>query len=98
MQEVKAKEKPLDYYPSVDEIFQELARQSNTKLSILARAKETNHPIEEPLTDQEKKEDYELRLYINTFMSDTPTEDTSKLQLMTIPQPQLQQEIILTQQ
>ena len=85
---MKAKAKPLDYYPSVDENFQELARQSNTKLSILARAKATNHPIEEPLTDKEKEEDYELRLYISTFMSeDIPTEDTIKLQLMTIPQP-----------
>ena len=65
MQGAKEKAKPLDYYRTVDEIFQELARQSNTNLSIPARAKETNHPIEEPLTDQEKKEDYELRIYIS---------------------------------
>ena len=47
----KAKAKPLDYYPIVEEIFHELARQSNTKLSIPAKAKEINQPIEEPLTD-----------------------------------------------
>ena len=29
---------------------------------------------------------------------DTPLEDTNKLQLMTLPKPQLQQEIIPTQQ
>ena len=40
------------------------------------------------MTDQEKEEDYELCLYISTFMSkDTLREDTSKLQWMTIPQP-----------
>ena len=40
------------------------------------------------MTDQEKEEDYELHLHISTFMSeDIPIEDTSKLQLMTIPQP-----------
>ena len=51
------------------------------------------------MTGQEKEEDYELLLYISTFMSeDTLTEDTSKLQLMTIQQPQHQQEIIPTQQ
>ena len=40
------------------------------------------------MTDQEKEEDYELRLYINTFISeDTPIEDTSKIQQMISPQP-----------
>ena len=77
---MKAKAKPLDYYPSLYEIFQELARQSNTKVSTPARDKEMNQKIEEPLSDQEKEEDYELRLYISTFMlEDIPTEDTSKL-------------------
>ena len=88
MQGAKAKAKPLDYYPTVEDIFQELARQSNTKLLILAGAKEINQPIEEPLTDQEKEEDYELRLYIITFMlEDIPVEDTNILQLTTVPQP-----------
>ena len=54
MQGAKATAKPLDYYPTAEEIFRELARQSNTKLSIPAKAKEINQPIEEPLTDQEK--------------------------------------------
>ena len=85
---MKTKAKPLDYCPSFDEIFQELARQSNTKLSIPARFKSTNQLIEKPLIDQEKEEDYELHLYISTFMSeDTLTEDTSKLQLVTVLQP-----------
>ena len=42
MQGAKEKEKPIDYYPSADEIFQELARQSNTKLLIPARDKAKN--------------------------------------------------------
>ena len=40
MQGIKVKSKPLDYYPTVDDIFLELARQSNTKLLIPAREKE----------------------------------------------------------
>ena len=51
MQGAKAKENPLDYYPIVEEIFRELARQSGTKLSIPAKAKEGNLEIEEPVTD-----------------------------------------------
>ena len=40
------------------------------------------------MTDQEKEEDYELHLYIITFMSeDIPTEDTSKIQQTIRPQP-----------
>ena len=60
MQGEKETAKPLDYYPTVEEIFQELARHSNTKLSIPAKSTEINQPIEEPLTNQEKEEDYEL--------------------------------------
>ena len=81
MQGEKETAKPLDYYPTVEEIFRELPQQSSTKLSIPAKAKEINQQIEEPLTDQEKEEDYELHLYISTFMSeDIPTEDTRKIQ------------------
>ena len=39
MQGEKATAKPLDYYPTVEEIFRELAQQSNTKLSIPTKAK-----------------------------------------------------------
>ena len=60
MQGEKEKAKPLDYYPTVEEIFRELARQSNTNLSIPTKAKEVNLAIEEPLIDHEKEEDYEL--------------------------------------
>ena len=51
MQGEKSKAKPLDYYPIVEEIFHELARQFDTKLSIPAKAKEVNLAIEEPLTE-----------------------------------------------
>ena len=84
---MKEKAKPLDYYPTVDEIFQEIAWESNTKMLIPARDKEMNQQIEEPLIDQEKEEDYELHLYISTFMSkDISVEDTSRIQLTTVPQ------------
>ena len=66
MQGAKAKAKPLDYYLIVEDIFRELARQSGTKLSIPAKAKEGNLAIEEPMTYQEKEEEYELYLHIST--------------------------------
>ena len=49
------KEKPLDYYLTVEDIFTELAHQSKTKIAIPAGTKEINQPIVEPLTDQEKE-------------------------------------------
>ena len=86
MQGAKAKEKTLDYCPIVEEIFRELARLSGTKLSVLEKAKEATLAIEEPLTDQEKEEYYELQLHISTFVSEeTPTEDTNRLQITIIP-------------
>ena len=60
MQGAKEKENTLDYYPTVEEIFRELARQSGMKLTIPTRAKEGTLAIEEPLTNQEKEENYEL--------------------------------------
>ena len=46
-------------------------------MPIPAKAKETDFSIEEPLTDQEKEEDYELNLYISTFvLEETPIEGT----------------------
>ena len=68
MQGAKANARTLDYYTIIEEIFQELSRQAGTKVPIPARAKETDFSIEEPLTDQEKEEDYELNLYIGTFV------------------------------
>ena len=70
MQGTKEKAKTLYYYPTFEEIFWELVQQSGTKLSIPAKAKEVTLAIEEPLTDQEKEEDYELRLHISTFVSE----------------------------
>ena len=56
-----------------------------------------NQHIEEPLVNQEKEEDYELRLYISTFMlEDIPIDDSSKLQLMIVSQP-LQTESVPTE-
>ena len=53
--------------------------------------------IEEPLTDQEKEEDYELNLYISTFVSEeTPVETTGRLQIIIKP-PTAQREEIHTE-
>ena len=60
MQGAEEKAKTLDYYPTVEEIFRELARQSSKKLLIPAKAKETDLLIVEPLTDQEQEEYYEI--------------------------------------
>ena len=38
-----AKEKTLDYYPTVEEIFTEMATQSKTGITIPGAAKESNH-------------------------------------------------------
>ena len=55
-------------------------------MQIPARAKETDFSIEEPLTDREKEEDYELNLYISTFVSEeTPVEGTGRLQIIIKP-------------
>ena len=84
-----AKAKHLDYYWKVDDIFKELRWQSTTKSSIQAMAKKANQSIVEPLTDQEKEEDYEVNLHISAFTSgDNPIEEKIPLQVVTIPQPQ----------
>ena len=80
MQGAKTNAKTLDYYLIVEEIFRELSRQVGTKEPIPTKAKETDFSIEEPLTDQEKEEDYELNLYISTFvLEETPVEATGGL-------------------
>lgn len=58
----------LKFYPSIDEIFNELNRQSNTILTIPAKARDVSVPVVEPLIDQEKEEEYEGRLYMHTFI------------------------------
>ena len=56
------------------------------KIPVPTVAKQIKFLIEEPLTDQEKEEDYELNLYINTFVSeDTPVEHTGRLQITIKP-------------
>ena len=53
------------------------------KIPIPTKAKEMNFSIEELLTDQEKEEDYELNLYISTFVSEEiPVETTGRLQII----------------
>ena len=75
MQGAKTNEKTLDYYPTIEEIFRKLSLLAGTKVPIPAKAKEIEFSIEEPLIDQEKEEDYELNLYISTFVSEeTPVE------------------------
>ena len=86
MQGTKTNSKSLDYYPTVEEIFQKLSQHDGTKVPIPAREKETYFSIEEPLTDQEKEEDYELNVYISTFVSEeTPVEGTGQLQIIIKP-------------
>ena len=69
-----------------------------TKIPILEKAKETDFSIEEPLTDQEKEEDYELNLYISTFvLEETPVEGPHRLQIIIKP-PTAQREETHTEQ
>ena len=49
-------------------------------------AKKINFSIEESLTNQEKEEDYELNLYISTFVSEeTPVKHTDEIQIIIKP-------------
>ena len=81
------KAQDLDYYPTVEQIFRELTRQAGTKVPIPEASKQVEFSIIEPLTDQEKEEDYELNLYISTFvLEDTPTVPTSWVHLTIKPQ------------
>ena len=78
--------KSLNYYLSVDQIFREMSQQDKTKILVPAVAKKSEFSIEELLTDKEKEEDYELNLYISTFMSEeTPVEHTGRIQILIKP-------------
>ena len=80
------KANPLNYYPTFKEIFTELSRQTKTKIIIPEAAKEINHSIVEPLTDQEKEEDYEVHLHISTFTSeDSSTMEQNPFQIENAP-------------
>ena len=86
MQGEASNAKSLDYYPPVDQIFQELSRQTKTKITVPEAVKQIDFSIEEPLTDQEKEEDYELNLYISTFfLEDLPVEPTGHVQITIKP-------------
>ena len=59
-----------------------MARQTKTDIPILEAAKQNNQDIIDPLTDQEKEEDYEFNLHIDTFTSgDTLIEGKKPLQI-----------------
>ena len=78
--------KALDYYPLVDQIFRELSGQAKTKIPVPAAANKIDFSIEEPLTDQEKEEDYELNLSISTFvLEDIPIEPIGRVQITIKP-------------
>ena len=86
MQGEASNSKALDYYPSVDQIVRELSRQTKTKIPVPEVVKQVDFSIEEPLTDQEKEEDYELNLYISTFVSkEALVEHTGRLQITIKP-------------
>ena len=42
----------LDYYPTAEQIFQELTRQVKTNIPVLVAAKQVDFSVTEPLTDQ----------------------------------------------
>ena len=86
IQSQNPKSQDLDYYPTVEHIFRELTRQAQTKIPIPEAAKQVDFSIIEPLTNQEKEEEYELNLYISTFvLEDTPTEPTSRVHITIKP-------------
>ena len=63
-----------------------MTRQAQTKIPIPEAAKQVEFSIIEPLTKQEKEEDYELNIYINTFVSeDTPAVPTSRVHITVKP-------------
>ena len=68
-QDLTTSAEPLEYYPTVEEIFDELSQQSKTNIIIPVGTREINFSIVEPLTDQEE-EHYEFHLHINTFTSE----------------------------
>ena len=91
------KENPLDYYLTVEEIFTGLSRQTKTDVTIPEAAKESNQVILEPLTEQEKEEDYEVNLLISTFTTgDSLTEEQNPPQIENVPTEQ--QAVTLTEQ
>ena len=80
------KAQDLEYYPTVEQIFRELTRQAQTEITIPEASKQVDFSIIEPLTNQEKEEDYELNLYISTFvLEDTSTVPTSRVHITVKP-------------
>ena len=70
LQGVGGTTRELDFYPSVEEIFTELSRQSNTRLDTPPLAKIFDQPMIKPLTDTSKEEDYGICVQLNTLIID----------------------------
>ena len=60
----------LPYYPTIEHIFGELTRQSNTITPIPSLAKEIQVDHLLPLTDREKVEQHEAELQIQSFVTE----------------------------
>ena len=67
LQEATGEAKELIFYPSLEEIFDELCRQSNIRLEIPPLEKWVDQPMVKPLNDAEKEEHYEVQIHLNTF-------------------------------
>ena len=86
MQGQDPKSQDLNYYPMVDHIFWELTRQAQRRIQIPEATKHVNFSTIEPLTDQEKEEDYNINIYISTFVSeDTLAKPTSRVHITVKP-------------
>ena len=91
MQGATGKVEPLDFYPLIEDIFVELSRQNKTKITIPTIEKNINQLIINPLTDQEKEDDYEVHLHVSTFtLEDTREEEVNTLQVAVVPSMQHQ--------
>ena len=60
----------LPFYPIVDEICSELARQSNTINPVPPKAREKQIDLLIPLTDGDKVDQYEAELQMQAFLSE----------------------------
>ena len=67
MQGAARNSRELEYYPQIKDIFQDLAVQSNMAYPIPNIAWRTYLSVEEPLTNSEKEESFEVDLYIEIF-------------------------------
>ena len=76
----EAKPTNLPFYPMVDEIFSEMARQSNTINPVPPEAREKCTNLLIPLMDGEKVEQYEVELQMHPFMLEAQHPTTSSFE------------------